>query len=241
MFFALAGAEGVEDKTGVEAQHMYGITEGMLMASEPGDRIEVRHGTLGWPTGLADEVRIMRIGGGDPVAPGETGELCFRGAHTLRGYFNAPDITVESFTADGFFRTGDLVRCIRIDGRDHYFFEGRLKDNINRGGEKFGAEEVERLIVRHPAVNDARVVAMPDPLLGEKACAFVIVKPGAERAECGRARRIPARAGAREIQAPRARRGNRRISDHARRQGRQAGVAQSNCGQDGDRAGGGTA
>ncbi|HVZ52399.1 MAG TPA: AMP-binding protein, partial [Pseudolabrys sp.] len=179
MFFALAGAEGVESKTGIEAQHMYGITEGMLMASEPGDSVEARHGTLGWPTGIADEVRIMRIGGDEPVGPGETGELCFRGAHTLRGYFNAPEITAESFTADGFFRTGDLVRSIPIDGRDHYFFEGRLKDNINRGGEKFGAEEVERLIVRHPAVNDARVVAMPDRLLGEKACAFIIAKPGA--------------------------------------------------------------
>jgi non-ribosomal peptide synthetase component E (peptide arylation enzyme) len=180
MFFALAGAEGVEEKTGIESQHMYGITEGILMTSEPGDSIESRHGTLGWPAGVADEVKIVAIGGTDAVAAGETGELCFRGAHTLRGYFNAPDITAESFTADGFFRTGDLVRMVRINGRDHYLFSGRLKDNINRGGEKFGAEEVERLIVRHPAVNDARVVAMPDRLLGEKACAFIIVKPGAK-------------------------------------------------------------
>lgn len=179
IFFALAGAEGVEAKTGVESQHMYGITEGMLMTSEPGDGVEARHGTLGWPTGLADEVRVLQIGGTDPVPSGETGELCFRGAHSLRGYFNAPDISAESFTPDGFFRTGDLVRAVRINGRDHYFFEGRLKDNINRGGEKFGAEEVERQIVRHPAVNDARVVAMPDHLLGEKACAFVIARPDA--------------------------------------------------------------
>jgi non-ribosomal peptide synthetase component E (peptide arylation enzyme) len=180
MFFALAGAEGVEKKTGVESQHMYGITEGMLMTSEPGDGIEARHGTLGWPAGIADEVRVIEIGGDRNVTPGQTGELCFRGAHTLRGYFNAPDITAESFTVDGFFRTGDLVRAVHIGGRDRYFFEGRLKDNINRGGEKFGAEEVERLIVRHPAINDARVVAMPDPLLGEKACAFIIAKAGAK-------------------------------------------------------------
>lgn len=178
MFFALAGAEGVESKTGVESQHMYGITEGMLMTSEPGDAVEARHGTLGWPVGLADEVKILEIGSVGEAAAGTTGELCFRGAHTLRGYFNAPDITAESFTADGFFRTGDLVRAVKINGRDRYFFEGRLKDNINRGGEKFGAEEVERLIVRHPAVNDARVVAMPDRLLGEKACAFIIPRPG---------------------------------------------------------------
>ena len=178
MFFALAGGEGVEKKTGVESQHMYGITEGMLMTSEPRDAIEARHGTLGWPTGMTDEVKIVEIGGTDAVAPGKTGELCFRGPHILRGYYNAPAITAESFTPDGFFRSGDLVRAVRIGGHDRYFFEGRLKDNINRGGEKFGAEEVERLIVRHPSINDARVVAMPDPLLGEKACAFIITKPG---------------------------------------------------------------
>ena len=67
---------------------------------------------------------------------------------------------------------------MRIGDRDHYIFEGRLKDNINRGGEKFGAEEVENIIVRHPSVNDVRVVSMPDPFFGEKACAFIIPKPG---------------------------------------------------------------
>jgi non-ribosomal peptide synthetase component E (peptide arylation enzyme) len=178
MFFTLARAEAVEQKTGIECQHMYGITEGMLMTSEPGDGPAARHGTLGWPTGIDDEIRILEIGSEEPVAPGETGEFCFRGAHTLRAYFNAPAISAESFTSQGFFRTGDLMRAVRIGDRDQYFFEGRLKDNINRGGEKFGAEEVENLIVRHPAVNDARVVAMPDPFLGEKACAFVIPKPG---------------------------------------------------------------
>jgi non-ribosomal peptide synthetase component E (peptide arylation enzyme) len=70
------------------------------------------------------------------------------------------------------------VRTVRIADCDHYIFEGRLKDNINRGGEKFGAEEVENIIVRHPAVNDVRVVAMPDPLMGERACAFIIPKTG---------------------------------------------------------------
>jgi non-ribosomal peptide synthetase component E (peptide arylation enzyme) len=120
----------------------------------------------------------LKIGSEEPAAPGETGELCFRGAHTLRGYFNAPEISAESLTSQGFFRSGDLVRTIRFDGRDHFIFEGRMKDNINRGGEKFGAEEVENIIVRHPSVNDVRVVAMPDPFLGEKACAFIIAKPG---------------------------------------------------------------
>ncbi len=178
MFFTLARAEAVEQKTGIESQHMYGITEGMLMTCEPGDGPESRHGTLGWPAGIDDEIRILKIGSEEQAAQGETGEFCFRGAHTLRAYFNAPAISAESFTSQGFFRTGDLMRAVRIGDRDLYFFEGRIKDNINRGGEKFGAEEVENIIVRHPAVNDVRVVAMPDPFFGEKACAFIIPKPG---------------------------------------------------------------
>jgi non-ribosomal peptide synthetase component E (peptide arylation enzyme) len=178
LLFTIARADAVEQKTGIESHHIYGITEGLLMTTAAGDPREARHDSLGWPTGSDDEVCVLKIGSEEPAAPGETGDLCFRGAHTLRGYFNAPAINAESFTSQGFFRSGDLVRTIRFDGRDHYIFEGRLKDNINRGGEKFGAEEVENIIVRHPSVNDVRVVAMPDPFLGEKACAFIIAKPG---------------------------------------------------------------
>jgi non-ribosomal peptide synthetase component E (peptide arylation enzyme) len=178
LLFTLARAEAVEQKTGIETHLMYGITEGMLMTCHPGASAEARHSTLGWPAGIDDEACVLKIGSEQPAALGETGELCFRGAHTLRGYYNAPVITAESFTSSGFVRTGDLVRAVRVGDRDHYVFEGRLKDNINRGGEKFGAEEVENIIARHPAVNDVRVVAMPDPFLGEKACAFIIPKPG---------------------------------------------------------------
>lgn len=178
LMFTIARAEAVQEKTGVESHHIYGITEGMLMTTCPGDSARARYETLGWPTGIGEEARVLKIGSEEPVAPGETGELCFRGPHTLRAYFNAPAMTAEGFTSSGFFRSGDLVRTVRIADCDHYIFEGRLKDNINRGGEKFGAEEVENIIVRHPAVNDVRVVAMPDPLMGERACAFIIPKPG---------------------------------------------------------------
>ncbi len=177
LFVTLARAEAVEQKTGIETHLMYGISEGLLMGCSPGAAREGRHGTLGWPAGIDDEACVLKIGSDQPAAIGETGEFAFRGAHTLRGYFNAPAATAESFTSTGFFRSGDLMRVVRIGDRDHYVFEGRLKDNINRGGEKFGAEEIENMIVRHPAVNDARVVAMPDPFLGEKACAFIIPNP----------------------------------------------------------------
>ena len=90
-----------------------------------------------------------------------------------------PDVNRVSFTADGFFHTGDKMSAHEFDGRACYRFHGRIKDNINRGGEKIGAEEVEAIIIRHPDVADAKVVAMPDRLYGEKACAFLIMRPGA--------------------------------------------------------------
>jgi 2,3-dihydroxybenzoate-AMP ligase len=100
--------------------------------------------------------------------------LLTRGPYTIRGYYNAPEKNREAFTADGFYRMGDIVRR---RGR-HVFTEGRRKDLINRGGEKISCEEVENLIYAHPKVSVATLVAMPDPVFGEKACAFVVPKPG---------------------------------------------------------------
>ena len=68
------------------------------------------------------------------------------------------------------------MRAHQLEGITCYSFEGRIKDNINRGGEKIGAEEIEALVGTHPDVADVRVVAMPDPVYGEKACAFLIVR-----------------------------------------------------------------
>jgi non-ribosomal peptide synthetase component E (peptide arylation enzyme) len=89
-----------------------------------------------------------------------------------------PEVNRASLTVDGFSRTGDIMRAHPIGGRPCYSFEGRLKDNIDRGGEKFGAEEVESPIGRHPQVADVKVVAMPDRIYGEKAGAYVIMRPG---------------------------------------------------------------
>jgi non-ribosomal peptide synthetase component E (peptide arylation enzyme) len=178
MFFTLARADALDAHTGVPTQTIFGITEGLLMASPPDAPAAARFGTCGTPTGLADEIKVLVPGTPDPAPEGQVGELVFRGAHTLRGYYGDPAATAAAFTADGFFRSGDLVRAVRVGGAVHYVFEGRLKDNINRGGEKFGAAEVEELLARHPAVGDVAVVAMPDPILGEKACAFIVARPG---------------------------------------------------------------
>ena len=106
------------------------------------------------------------------------GELCFRGPSSLRGYFNAPEANSREFTRDGFYRTGDMMTAHLIEGQMYYTFEGRSRDNINRGGEKIGCEEVEGFVSMHPAVADAKLVAMPDDFYGEKGCVYIILRPG---------------------------------------------------------------
>jgi 2,3-dihydroxybenzoate-AMP ligase len=109
------------------------------------------------------------------VAPGQVGEFLARGPYTLRGYFGVPEYNARAFTTDGFYRSGDLMR---LHPSGNYMVEGRKKDLINRGGEKISAEEIENLILSHPAVQNVACVPMPDPVLGERMCAYVIVRAG---------------------------------------------------------------
>jgi 2,3-dihydroxybenzoate-AMP ligase len=102
--------------------------------------------------------------------------LLTRGPYTLRGYYKADAHNAVSFTPDGFFRSGDLVR---ITPEGNMVVEGRIKDIINRGGEKVSAEELEDHLLAHPNIRRAAVVEMPDEVLGEKTCAFVV--PGEAR------------------------------------------------------------
>jgi cyclohexanecarboxylate-CoA ligase len=115
------------------------------------------------------EVRVLYEQGRD-VAPGEAGELAVRGPERFRGYLD-PDDDNGAFLAGGWFMTGDLGR---LDADGYLRIEGRLKDIIIRGGENISVKEVEELLAEHPAVAEVAVVAMPDPELGEKGCAFVV-------------------------------------------------------------------
>lgn len=178
-FYTLQGAEQIERRTGFVASNMFGITEGLLLQGRPSDPVELRHRTVGTVSAPWEEVRVKVPEGVDDVPLGQVGELCFRGPSSLRGYYNSPEANVTAFTPDGFFRTGDLVSAHVFGGELAYRFEGRMKDNINRGGEKFGTEELEQLIVQHPAIADGKVVAMPDRVYGERACAFLVARPGA--------------------------------------------------------------
>src|SRR5208282_4387225 len=155
-------------------QQVLGMAEGLLCYTRLDEREEVAFATQGRPLSPADEIRIVNSDGID-VAPGALGELWCRGPYTIRGYYRAPERNREAFTADGFYRTGDVVR---IDRSGNLVVEGRIKDLINRGGEKISAEEIEAHLIAHPAVSAAAVVAMPDAILGEKACAYLSVRDG---------------------------------------------------------------
>jgi 2,3-dihydroxybenzoate-AMP ligase len=157
---------------GCFVQENFGMSEGMLFFVRPDDPQEVRLETCGRPICPDDEVRLVD-GEGREVAAGEVGELTCRGPYTLRGYFGVPDYNAKQFTQDGFYCSGDLMRR---HPSGNYVVEGRKKDLINRGGEKISAEEIENLILSHPAVQDAACVPVPDPNLGEKMCACVVLK-----------------------------------------------------------------
>ena len=160
---------------GLWTGQQFGMGEGLFLTTRPGAPRAARLTTVGTPLSAHDEVRILLPGSETDVADGETGELCARGPYTLRGYLDAPEHNAHAFTSDGFYRTGDLAAFVTIEGERYVAIEGRIKDLINRGGEKINAEEVELLLLRHPSVRAAAVVPMPDPRLGERTCAYVVV------------------------------------------------------------------
>jgi len=159
----------------VTVQENFGMAEGMLMFVRFDDPAEVRMETVGRPVSPDDEVRLVDDDDNE-VAPGEVGEFLARGPYTLRGYYGVPEYNARAFTTDGFYRSGDLMRR---HPSGNYMVEGRKKDLINRGGEKISAEEIENLILMHPAVQNIACVPMADPVLGERMCACVILRQGA--------------------------------------------------------------
>ena len=150
------------------------MSEGMLFFVRHDDPDEVKLETCGRPISPDDEVRLVDDEGRE-VPPGEVGELTCRGPYTLRGYYGVPEYNQRVFTPDGFYCSGDLMRR---HPSGNYVVEGRKKDLINRGGEKISAEEIENLILSHPSVQNVACVPVPDPHLGERMCACVILRTG---------------------------------------------------------------
>src|ERR1700683_4484288 len=155
-------------------QENFGMAEGLIMFVRSSDPLEVQRETCGRPASPADEVYLVNEEG-QVVPDGSPGELIVRGPYTLRGYFRSPEHNARAFTPDGFYRSGDLLRKLPSG---NYVVQGWVKDLINRGGEKISAEEVENLILAHPAVLNVACVPYPDPVLGERMCACVVLRPG---------------------------------------------------------------
>jgi 2,3-dihydroxybenzoate-AMP ligase len=160
---------------GATLQQVFGMAEGLLNYTRLDDPLEIVCTTQGRPLSPADEVRLVDEEDRD-VAEGEPGSLLTRGPYTPRGYYRAAEQNARAFTADGWYRSGDI--CRRVEG-EYLVVEGRDKDMINRGGEKISAEEVENLIYQLQAVSQVAAVAMPDVVLGEKVCVYVVTRPGA--------------------------------------------------------------
>jgi acyl-CoA synthetase (AMP-forming)/AMP-acid ligase II len=159
---------------GGKVMQLWGMTELQAGAfTRLADGEPVRIETTGRPS-PGTELRVVRDDG-TVAAPGEEGELQVRGPSLFAGYLDNPQATRAAFTADGWFRTGDLAT---MDATGNTRLSGRTKDIINRGGVKFNPLDVETLLLGHPAIEQAAIVPMPDPVLGERACLFATLRHG---------------------------------------------------------------
>ena len=163
-------ARRVRPVLGVTLQQVFGMAEGLVNYTRLDDDEDTIIETQGRPISPDDEIRIVDDDD-RPVSDGESGNLTTRGPYTLRAYYNNPAANERSFTADGYYRTGDIVRRLPTG---HLIVQGRAGDHINRAGEKISAEEIENHLMAHPQVYDAAVVSVPDEYLGERSCAFII-------------------------------------------------------------------
>ena len=171
-------ARRVRPTLGCTLQQVFGMAEGLVNYTRLDDPEATIMTTQGRPISPDDELRVVDDED-QPVASGEVGHLLTRGPYTIRGYYKAEEHNARAFTPDGFYRTGDLVQ-LTADG--YLIVEGRAKDQINRGGDKVAAEEVENHLLAHPAVRDVAVVSIPDAFLGERTCAFVIPRESPPKA-----------------------------------------------------------
>lgn len=155
---------------GCAVQQVFGMAEGLVNYTRLDDPPDLVATCQGRPISPDDEVRVIGPDG-QPVAFGTPGQLATRGPYTIRGYYRSPDHNARAFDPQGFYLTGDLV-ILRPDGNLQVV--GRIKDQINRGGEKIAAEEIERLLLAHPAIRQAALIALPDARMGEKSCAVLV-------------------------------------------------------------------
>jgi fatty-acyl-CoA synthase len=166
-------------RRGVVFKQGYGLTEvGVNCFAMTADDSVRKAGSIGKPL-MFTEAKIVGESGGE-VPDGETGELCFRGLHVCRGYWNNEEATAKALDAGGWFHTGDLARR---DPEGFFYIAGRLKDMIISGGVNVYPAEIERELLLHPAVADVAVAGVADEKWGEVPVAFVVLNAGADQEE----------------------------------------------------------
>jgi acyl-CoA synthetase (AMP-forming)/AMP-acid ligase II len=184
---------GFQQRFGIEVVNVFGSNEGVSLlsnaanAADPVQRARLfpRYGRaeIEWSPPAPAQIQTRIV---DPdtaaeiLVTGQPGEMQIRGPTVFDGYFRAPAITAQSFTADGWFRTGDLFELAGDDDPPRFYrFVGRLKQIIVRGGVKIAPEELDTALSQMPEVLEGAVAAYPDPIMGERICAFVVPRPGA--------------------------------------------------------------
>jgi len=179
-----------QEEFGIVVVNIFGSNEGMAFASagvdvpDPEQRATLfpRFGVegLAWSNPIAARMRsrLVDIDTGAVITdPGHPGEMQIQGPNVIDGYFDAPAGSREAFSADGWFRSGDMFE-IAADAPRFYRFTGRCKDIIIRGGLKISPDELDTLLGAHPQLAEAAVASYPDPVLGERVGAVVVPKPG---------------------------------------------------------------
>lgn len=163
-------AARIQTEIGCQLQQVFGMAEGLVNDTCLDDDPQHILTTQGRPMSPDDEVWVADDDG-NPLPIGAVGRLMVRGPYTFRGYYRSQQHSTSAFDAEGFYCSGDLI-SLSEDG--YLTVQGRQKDQINRGGEKIAAEEIENLLLCHPEAINAALVSMPDALMGEKSCAYII-------------------------------------------------------------------
>lgn len=165
-------AKRVRADLGCELQQVFGMAEGLLNFTRAADPQIVVHNTQGLPLSELDEICIVDTNGED-VSAGARGELWTRGPYTLRGYYKDETANKKSFTDDGFYKTGDLVRQL---SSGHIIVEGRLQEVIRRGAETVPTESLETCLTLHDGIQEAAVIGLPCERLGQSICAVLVLE-----------------------------------------------------------------
>ena len=163
------------EKFGCLVSNGFGSNEAHVNGTELGLEPELVSTTIGFQMPIAQTKIVDEQG--NRLGVGQVGEYCQKGPHIIAGYYKRPDLNAQKWDREGFYHSGDA--CY-LDENGFYHFVTRLKDIIIRGGMNVSAEEVEFILYKHPKVLNVALVGMPDPVLGEKGCAYIELKPGVE-------------------------------------------------------------